>query len=477
MTKIKLEFKFIISALNIFLILLFLLLESNFVISALFLLWMNMTIYAGCEMKTRGMLFAFCIAFFSFLMGRHLLSYYFNYEVEYFSDTVNSHAELCLLLSLVSICLSYVFFYQKNKKYNKQENQDVMLSNRYIELIQRYSLRLFWISLLFSIIYAVFTAVLVAKMGYLASYTVEGMALMRGNVVLVMLNRIEQALPVALCCYLATFPNKKSCNKICGFYFLYLILTLLGGQRGPFILGCLFLMIYYFYRNKMTGEVWIKKRWIKWGVVLFPFILVGLGLFSQIRVGDKVEFKNIGDSVVKFVYNNGVSINVIKRAYELDDRLRADRYYSMHFLHDGIFGFVFGSEGTGNNADRAIEGYRLAHALPYLMFREQYLEGKGTGTTYIAELWHDFGYLGVILGNLFYGFLLASLANYDKNKPFLTSIKLLIIIKLLWAPRGGFTEFISILSLPATIFVYVVLFLGVFLVYGAPKRRYVKSYR
>lgn len=175
-----------------------------------------------------------------------------------------------------------------------------------------------------------------------------------------------------------------------------------------------------------------------------------------------------------FVYNNGVSVNVIKRSYELDSRLRSDRFYSLHFLHDGVFGLVFGSDGAGNNADKATEGYHLAHALPYLMFRDKYLEGAGTGTSYIAELYHDFGYIGIVLGNVIYGFLLASLAKLDKNKPFNTSVKLLIITRLLWAPRGGFTEFITILSLPATIFIYVAVFLGAFLVFSIPRRRYTK---
>ena len=93
-----------------------------------------------------------------------------------------------------------------------------------------------------------------------------------------------------------------------------MIFTLLGGQRGPFILGALFLMIYYFYRNKRDGEVWVKKSWVRIGLISFPFFyLSGWGFFSKIRTGDQIEFKNIGDSLVKFVYNNGVSVNVIKK--------------------------------------------------------------------------------------------------------------------------------------------------------------------
>lgn len=474
MTKMRLNIRFVLIAMNIFFILFFLFSGSDFLTSTLFLLWMNMTVYAGMDLKTRGMLFAFCVAFFSFLMGRHLLSYYFNYEVEFFDKSVNRHAVLCLFISLMSVSLSYIFFYLRKRNVYVQS----VLPNRHIEIMRRYSLRLFWIALLFSIIYAVFIAMLVATLGYLGSYTVEGKELMRGNIILVTLNRIEQALPVILCCYLATFPDRKSCNKVCGCYFVYLILTLLGGQRGPFVLGVLFLMIYYFYRNGTDGEIWIRKRWIKMGVLLFPILLVFLGIFSQIRVEENFEFKNMGDPIVRFVYNNGVSVNVIKRAYELDDALRADRYYSMHFLHEGILGLVFGTGGgAGNNIDKATEGYSLAHALPYLMFREKYLEGGGTGTSYIAELYHDFGYVGVVIGSLFYGFLLASLAKFDRNRPFVTSVKLLIITRLLWAPRGGFTEFITILSLPATIFVYIIILAGVYFTYGRSKSRTISKYQ
>ena len=102
------------------------------------------------------------------------------------------------------------------------------------------------------------------------------------------------------------------------------------------------------------------------GLIAFPFLLVGLGIFSKIRTGDKIEFSNVGDSIVDFVYNNGVSVNVIKRSYELDSRLRSDRFYSLHFLHDGVFGLVFGSDGAGNNADKATEGYHLAHVASIL---------------------------------------------------------------------------------------------------------------
>lgn len=99
--------------LNMIFVLFFLVNQSEFIISALLLVWVNMTTYSVRDLKSKGMLFAFCVAFFSFLMGRHLLSYYFDYEVETFSEDVNTHAELCMLLSLVVVFFLICFLCAK----------------------------------------------------------------------------------------------------------------------------------------------------------------------------------------------------------------------------------------------------------------------------------------------------------------------------------------------------------------------------
>lgn len=65
--------------------------------------------YIFCKrLEIKRYAICFLCGFFSFLMGRHLLSYYFDYEVEAFSEDVNTHAELCMLLSLVTVFFLYV---------------------------------------------------------------------------------------------------------------------------------------------------------------------------------------------------------------------------------------------------------------------------------------------------------------------------------------------------------------------------------
>ena len=53
--------------LNMFFILFFLIVQSDFIISGLFLVWANITVYAVRDLKSKGMLFAFVWLFFRFL--------------------------------------------------------------------------------------------------------------------------------------------------------------------------------------------------------------------------------------------------------------------------------------------------------------------------------------------------------------------------------------------------------------------------
>lgn len=53
--------------------------------------------------------------------------------------------------------------------------------------------------------------------------------------------------------------------------------------------------------------------------------------------------------------------------------------------------------------------YHLAHAITFLMFRNKYHASAGSGISYITELYHDFGCIGIIFGNFIYGFILVYL--------------------------------------------------------------------
>ena len=94
--------------------------------------------------------------------------------------------------------------------------------------------------------------------------------------------------------------------------------------------------------------------------------------------------------------------------------------------------------------------------------RYTYLKGGGWGSCYIAELYADFGYIGVFLGNILYGVLINGVLKgiSKKNSIWLTACGFLVIDSLFKAPRGTFDDFLRnfeyIYNLGIPIIVYII---------------------
>lgn len=457
----SLVYNFITLFINGGLICLFIGFKTDVLCSLTLLLWINLFMYSLKDLSNRGMLFAYNVAFFTFLLGREFLEQFFEYEVEVFSKEVWFYTDFTLFISVLSYGGSYIFFKKLSLKQLSIRQIFYAPNIKYVNMIRKLSSILFWIVLCGAIVYAVIFAVIVATVGYIESYQPENSDFFRGSIIMRMLNRCEMILPIALCSFYATMPSKKECNIVTSGYLVYLFLTLFGGHRGLCVLGLLLLFVYYFYRNKYSIDgIWIKKKWIISGCCVLPLFLILLTAMNDLRTGNEISFSSATDGLTNFVYQQGVSGTVIKRAYENEKALNSDNFYSLHFLNEGIFS-LFNDESyhSGNSVEKAQSKKWMQHTLPYILWEKWYLAGQGTGSSYIAELNQDFGLFGVILGNILYGFLLSKLTWFTRRHIFTTSIKLLIIMQLLWAPRGGFTEFVSLFFNPSTIaamaFIYV----------------------
>ena len=94
---------------------------------------------------------------------------------------------------------------------------------------------------------------------------------------------------------------------------------------------------------------------------------------------------------------------------------------------------------------------------------DAYLAGGGTGSSYIAELYYDFGYLGVFLGSCIYGLIFSSITNFKKVGIFGRSLAFIIVTQLLWAPRASFSAFLSFIFAPSTIGLLILIFGGAYI--------------
>lgn len=459
--------KDIIKLIIIDLIFLMIILLFNFdlILGSACIVVINIFFYCLQNLNSRSILLSFFISYFTVLMGRQVIEYFFNYKVEYFAENINQHTNVLLLTSAISIFISYYFL-------SKLTPGDESITNSYgnitfINRIQIVTYYLSIISILLSIMYSIIVGIYVRNVGYADTYTLDFANYLGNNVFFLMLDKIQQMVIVFISMFYATMPTRKLCKLPTLLYSIYLCSTILSGQRSTVVLGFLWIFIYYSYRNKVdTNTIWISKKTIKWIVCMLPAAVVSLSLLSSLREGRIPSVSNISEELISFFYQQGVSVNVIKRSYQYSFLLPEDKYYSLEFFTTGILGKIFGFYPyVGNNIEHARYGYSLAHALSFITMKAQYLLGRGTGTSYIAELYHDFGYVGVIIGNIFYGFLLYRTSILQNKTYFVTVFKLLIIQELLWSPRGGFSDFLILLFRPATLIAVIIVIVLSLIIY------------
>lgn len=418
------------------------------------LLWANMLLYTLCNLGRRSMLFAFLIAFFVFLLGREVLEQFFLCDVETFSDEVQFHTETVLFLSLASVGIGAFFF---NLREEDKFEPTVEYAGDYV--LFKVSSYVFYIVWFFAIASKITVVRYVGSSSYFDFYT-DYSEYLSGNPILYLISKMELMLPVAFSVILASMPSKRDFKIPAALYIVYLLISLGTGQRSTSLLGALLLFIYLLFRNKTNPEErWIKRIHIIFGVIALPFLLTFLSWYSTWRTGETSNGMTLLSGLRSFFYDQGVSINVIKRAYMYRNSI-PNQTYLLEFLHSGIPARMLGfTVYHGNSIEHALYGGSFAHSLGYAVLGSTYLAGRGLGSSYIAELFQDLGYCGVIFGSLLYSYIIVRINKYDRNQSvFWMSIRFYMVTQILWAVRGSFTGFITNLLAPTTIVCYIVIF-------------------
>jgi hypothetical protein len=105
----------------------------------------------------------------------------------------------------------------------------------------------------------------------------------------------------------------------------------------------------------------------------------------------------------------------------------------------------------GNSIDNALYGGSFTHSLAYVVIGDGYLQGMGTGSSYIAELYYDLKYPGVLVGSAFLGAGIFMSETHRPGHVLRNAARLLIMPVLFITPRGSATEFITTLISPSTL--------------------------
>ena len=261
-----------------------------------------------------------------------------------------------------------------------------------------------------------------------------------------------------MCIYLATNPKKKYARIVLILYVFANSIYLLIGTRNYIILSLIFAYLYYFMRNQNEKAKWIAFKEKLLVVISIPTLMLLMGLLNYFRDGDKVNL-GISKLFVDFIYKQGTSFGVLAKGYLYNTNLpmREFRNYTFgsiidYFVHGNIGINLFGQKAfttSSNSLELAIQSNSYSHAISYIDLKDRYLEGHGIGSSYIMEVFTDYGFIGLVLVNIFLGFLFAYMVNaVYKKKVLVGTISLFILTNLFFMPRSSFTEsFFSIFTI------------------------------
>ena len=398
-------------------------------------------------------IFCFLICFFVFLLGGQILDRIFDVYGYVFTDEIELHTDIVLLISILGLSFGYFFLAKVRIKTHKRRFNhtvsDNLYSSPYILNIRKISKYYYYSTYLLWILIICDNVLFVLQRGYTTYY------LSYSSRIPAIVREFGYMAPVALFIFLATMPEKKEAKLPIILYSLYLVLSLGTGRRIYLMTGLLIIFAYLMLRNKINpgNSLWISKRQMARILLIIPFVLIGMYLFEYLRSENYVGQSSDYNPIFGFFVRQGTSINVIKYARLFSDRLNSDAHYSLYnitrWLQNNWLNDLLGldlSYSMGRQSElTATQGTYLADFVSYHANSRIYSIGMGYGSCYIEELYIDFGYIGVFIGNAIYGLVLNKLLKISESRysVWKTAIGLFAIDAIFKAPRATYDAFIG----------------------------------
>ena len=199
-----------------------------------------------------------------------------------------------------------------------------------------------------------------------------------------------------------------------------------------------------------------------------PFAAFALQIIKYTRVGNAADI-NFWDGFFEFFESQGVSINIISNEIKYRNEIsqigghafvikQIVSYLQQNVLFRTLFGF---KKIVGNTVEMAMSGSSLGSTMMYIILPSSYLRGIGCGTCYLAELYQDASWIGLILGSVVIALLLNWIKKVDRVGWIMSAMMMNCMRIVLVLPRGAFFKWLTeILSVPNLMLLLLLLFLG-----------------
>lgn len=227
---------------------------------------------------------------------------------------------------------------------------------------------------------------------------------------------------------------------------------LLMGRRAPFVLSLLLVLFYSLLRSSMAERIPKGGPWPRAG----QFVLAGLGLLPLLQLlnfvnrarwsGVPPAEQSSFSALPEFLYSQGVTANLL--VYVQTDLLQipTNRVYTfgplVEFVQSRLLPGFDSSLYDGQTADRALLGHNFADIVSYRIMPSIYLNGGGYGSSGLAELYWDFGWIGIVLGAVALGVLFFHGGRLLELSVPLAAAALIVSRQVLYVPRAPYLDWL-----------------------------------
>lgn len=426
-------------------------------------MWVVVVWFCLLRVKERLLLLLFQATLFTFLMTRLILPAFF--QTGYIADDVNGTIRMFDIETLrfiyTTLALSIFGSYLGFAIIPEQLGDKIQLydtSTAYVDGVRHISKMLSYVCALFFAVTIVEKSIFVFNNGYFELYADFESRLPS------IIHKLSSLYTPLFMLYLATFPNKQEARGALWLYFLIALLSLTTGRRTAFMLALVFLLFYFCLRNVVNpDEPWLSRKAVIAIICVIPLLLVGMFMIDFIRAEKNMEDAGIADMFINFFYQQGISAQVIGLTYDMRDLLDDGRIFSFGQIIDNFNkNIIFKIMGTAveyrpQTEEMALYGHSLANTITYMQMHKSFLSGVGLGTSYIAEVWHDFGYIGLLLWNMMYGVIFARFYHWVHKGLWPCTFGLIMVPDIIYAPRGQAAAFLNVfLSITILLVFYMI---------------------
>lgn len=256
----------------------------------------------------------------------------------------------------------------------------------------------------------------------------------------------------AFCSYLACMPRRRPTVICLVLYVSTTVPMLIIGSRSDFVIAFLFAALYFVLRAVTdTEERWITKRLVAVVCVAAPVGIFAMGAMNYTRAGSTIDGFGFLSLISDALFKQGVTFTVLGHGYDVNPQIQdlGFRFFSIGGITDtitqGFIGQTFFNVpdlGDANSALLALNGTSYAHTMSYFA-HSNYLGGEGYGSSYILELYADFGFVGIIVGSFVLGVAFSILSTLIGRRWFGGMVALIAALAVFHMPRGAYIEWID----------------------------------